>query len=867
MFWRMSTFSHSSPVDSILEKENFTLDELLDEDEIIQECKALNTRLINFLREKAQVEKLLLYIVEEPSMDADKKHILKLPFIASEIFTCEVDIILRSLVEDVELMDLLFSFIKPDHVHNTLLAGYFSKVVICLMIRKTAPFIKYIQNHIEIIGQLVDLIGITSIMEVLVRLTGADENMHSNYMDSMQWLEHVDVLDMILDKFSSSDSPEVHANATEILCAIIRCAPPVLAAKICSPSYVGRLFSHALEASRPKSVLFYALSFCICLLDPKRMVASSYQAFRSQSSHGTVVTVSQDTVEGMLGRLGDLLRLLEISSSDVILLTTYGKLQPPLGKQRLKIVEFISVLLTIGSEAVEKELVQLGAIKRVTDLFFEYPFNNFLHHHAENIIGSCLESRRIPLIEHMLHDCDIVGKILAAEKQSSLSTDSGKIVEFISVLLTIGSEAVEKELVQLGAIKRVIDLFFEYPFNNFLHHHAENIIGSCLESRRIPLIEHMLHDCDIVGKILAAEKQSSLSTDSGKATVFIGKRLPPKIGNLGHITRIGNKLNQLANNNGTIKAYLQAVLYPWRTMIGMSGTNLSCARGIASKMFTNGFVGRRPATLQDRVRDSDDDDFRDRDIDVTTLDNQHFQPRIYRYDHIEETEGSFEQDDEDAYFDDESAEVVISSLRLGDDQDSSLFTNANWFAFDNDKEVSDRITDSLASTSLNSDESDVVVLDEKKDLDEAATCSQIKVVTNTGETDATILGNSPVSKSTVEASYSSPSEGEKPQGCVEWIETSESEVLGLKSTAHIPNGELKMEEACAMEEIALDTDGHQTSSEHAETDGQVEDAKSTKTPEPANGGLSRSEVLSELPASETAAEDPEHKKTIDNSGK
>lgn len=165
----------------------------------------------------------------------------------------------------------------------------------------------------------------------------------------------------------------------------------------------------------------------------------------------------------------------------------------------------------------------------------------------------------------------------------------------------------------------------------------------------------------------------------------------------------------------------------------------------------------------------------------------------------------------------------------------------------------------------------MVLLGEKKDLDEAATCSQIKVVTSTGETEATILGNSPVSKSTVEASNSSPSEGEKPQGLVEWIETSESEVPGIKSTAHISNGELKMEDACAMEEIALDTDGHETSSEHAETDGQVEDAKSTKTPEnqgeqPANGGLSRSEVVSELPAGETAAEDPEHKKTTDNSG-
>ncbi|ONM40836.1 SIT4 phosphatase-associated family protein [Zea mays] len=47
MFWRMTGLSAASPVDTILDKENFTLEELLDEDEIIQECKALNSRLIN----------------------------------------------------------------------------------------------------------------------------------------------------------------------------------------------------------------------------------------------------------------------------------------------------------------------------------------------------------------------------------------------------------------------------------------------------------------------------------------------------------------------------------------------------------------------------------------------------------------------------------------------------------------------------------------------------------------------------------------------------------------------------------------------------------------------------------------------------
>lgn len=42
-----------------------------------------------------------------------------------------------------------------------------------------------------------------------------------------------------------------------------------------------------------------------------------------------------------------------------------------------------------------------------------------------------------------------------------------------------------------------------------------------------------------------------------QATVSAQGRLPPRIGNIGHITRIGNKLSQLANNNSIIKAHLQ----------------------------------------------------------------------------------------------------------------------------------------------------------------------------------------------------------------------------------------------------------------------------------------------------------------------
>ncbi|RID51203.1 hypothetical protein BRARA_H01884 [Brassica rapa] len=481
MFWRMAGLSTASAVEAILDKDGFTLEELLDEDEIIQECKSLNGRLLNFLRERVQVEQLIRYIIEEPLDDAEKKRTFKFPF------------------------------------------------------------------------QLVDLIGITSIMEVIKRLLGTDEHLYSNYASSMQWVEDTDVLEMIVDKFGSSESPEVHANAAEILCTVARYAPPGLATKLSSPSCTGRLLKHTLEDSRPKSVLVNSLSVCISLLDPKRFTLGTYHIYGRQLTQGSMVT-NPETVEGMLGSLGDLLMLLNVSSTEGVLLTTYGKLQPPLGKHRLKIVEFISVLLTVGSEAAEKEIIRLGVVKRVLDLFFE---------------------------------------------------------------------------------------------------------------------------------------------------------------------------------------------------------------------------------------DSDDDDYHDRDYDVAALANnlsQAFRYGVYNNDDMDETQGSMERgDDEDVYFDDESAEVVISSLRLGDDQESSLFTNSNWFAFDDEKVANEQ---SMASPSPSADEDGDVVIGEADD-----------------DFKDSVASSSPDDMETEDSTSKNPSENpsepeaEKSPAWVEWRETSESTEPSSNTdeASILPNGQVQNE--------------------------------------------------------------------------
>ncbi|KAJ0233621.1 Uncharacterized protein HA466_0279760 [Hirschfeldia incana] len=692
MFWRMAGLSTASAVEAILDKDGFTLEELLDEDEIIQECKSLNGRLLNFLRERAQVEQLIRYIIEEPLDDVEKKRTFKFPFVACEIFTCEIEMILKTLVEDEELMLLLFSFLEAKETHNSLLAGYFSKVVICLLVRKTIPFMQFIKDHQEILKQLVDLIGITSIMEVLKRLLGTDEHLYSNYSSEMQWVEDTDVLEMIVDKFGSSDSPEVHANAAEILCTVARYAPPGLATKLSSPSCTGRLLKHTLEDSRPKSVLVNSLSVCISLLDPKRFTLGTYPIYGRQLTHGSMVT-NPETVEGMLGNLGDLLMLLNVSSTEGVLLTTYGKLQPPLGKHRLKIVEFISVLLTVGSEAAEKEIIRLGVVKRVLDLFFEYPYNNFVHHHVENVILSCLESKNSQLRDHLLNECNLIGRILEVEKDP---------------ILTAG--------------------------------------------------------------------------DSDKPTVPAEGRKPLRIGSVGHLTRISNKLLQLANSNVEIQSHLQenSEWVDWQT-------DVLSKRNTLENVYS--WACGRPTSLHDRNRDSDDDDFHDRDYDVAALANnlsQAFRYGVYNNDDMDETQGSLERgDDEDVYFDDESAEVVISSLRLGDDQESSLFTNSNWFAFDDEKVENEHSMASPSPNAADEDEDEDVVIGEAAD--------DFK--------DSVESSSPPVDMETEDSTSKNPSENlsepeaEKSPAWVEWRETSETTApsSNTEEASMLPNGEVQNE--------------------------------------------------------------------------
>ncbi|NXV82253.1 PP6R2 phosphatase, partial [Atlantisia rogersi] len=72
MFWKfdLNTTSH---VDKLLDKEDVTLQELMDEDDILQECKAQNRKLLDFLCQQHCMEQLVTLITHEPPVEMDEK--------------------------------------------------------------------------------------------------------------------------------------------------------------------------------------------------------------------------------------------------------------------------------------------------------------------------------------------------------------------------------------------------------------------------------------------------------------------------------------------------------------------------------------------------------------------------------------------------------------------------------------------------------------------------------------------------------------------------------------------------------------------------------------------------------------------------
>ncbi|KAF8069431.1 DHC1 [Scenedesmus sp. PABB004] len=406
-FWKVAGFSQPSPIESILDKEEYTLEELLDEDDIIQECKSLNGRLITFLREKKTVEQLLRYLIEPQNDADDPKKQYRYPFTACEVFCCEVEAVFNTLLEDEALLALLFSLLDASPPLPCKAAGYFGRVVGQLLLRKTNEMMQHLSNNDEILARLIRHVDTTSIADIIKRLVGADDHSSMIFLPMhTQWLAETPLVSMLLDRLAPEHSAHVQANAADILTAIAHTQPSALASQLMQQPCIAALFSRALEPG--SQVLVTALDVCAALLEPRRAQQESLAEGGSPRSGGA--GPHPEAVASMLAYLPALLDALRSPGDPGALQETpYGVLAPPLGRARLRIVELLAALLRVGDDGVDGALIGARALPLVQELFAAYPFNNLLHHQMYALLAAALRRGSAPMVAHIFGECGLVG--------------------------------------------------------------------------------------------------------------------------------------------------------------------------------------------------------------------------------------------------------------------------------------------------------------------------------------------------------------------------------------------------------------------------------------------------------------------------
>lgn len=73
------------------------------------------------------------------------------------------------------------------------------------------------------------------------------------------------------------------------------------------------------------------------------------------------------------------------------ILTTVGLLDPPVGNIRLQIIKLFACIISSNNDELLEEIIKLGTFQVLLDLFFKYPWNNFLHTQVENCLINALE--------------------------------------------------------------------------------------------------------------------------------------------------------------------------------------------------------------------------------------------------------------------------------------------------------------------------------------------------------------------------------------------------------------------------------------------------------------------------------------------
>uniref|UniRef100_A0A671LCL5 Serine/threonine-protein phosphatase 6 regulatory subunit 2-like n=1 Tax=Sinocyclocheilus anshuiensis TaxID=1608454 RepID=A0A671LCL5_9TELE len=517
MFWKFD-LHNSSQIEKLLEKEDVTLQELLDEEDVLQECKAQNQRLLLFLTRDSSMLELLNLITHEPPADREEKLRYKYANVACELLTCDMSLINDKVGGDESLMNTLYSFLEQKSALNPLLASFFSKAFGNLITRKTEQVIGFLKNKEDFVGQVLKHLDTSAMMDLVLRLISSVEPVCLR-QEVLTWLNEERLIQRLVELIHPHSDSETQSNASQTLCDIIRLSrdqasllqetsetDPLLTTLELQQN-VEALLKNMFEGEKSEVCIVNGTQVLLALLETRRPGVEQVIDPCSQGLEKSY-TVNNSILMGIQPHLKQFHHLLLNPPKKCVMLTTMGVLEEPFGNARLHASRLMAALLYTRAPRIHLELCQLNMINLLNKLYFRICYRKLFQHFLLKKNNNCI----------------------------------------------------------FGQTNTALDLFFKFSWNNFLHIQVEHCVSAILNQTTpigkthdspdqiqletqdtqnsdksdmftcCDMMKHLLKDCSLVQRILDAWEENDKTQEAG------GMRK----GYMGHMTRIANTVVQNA---------------------------------------------------------------------------------------------------------------------------------------------------------------------------------------------------------------------------------------------------------------------------------------------------------------------------------
>eukprot|EP01136_Pigoraptor_vietnamica_P030724 Opistho-1_new@90347 len=425
MFWKFG-FAALSAIDSILDKEQFNLIDLLKEEDLLQEVKTHNKRLLDYLSRKDVLQELIDYTTIEPDEELDEGVRYKFPNVSSEVLSSEVWPLIDGISNSHELLDQLWGFLDSGERLNPLMGSFFSKVAGVLISKRPTQNLEYLKAKGGVIESILNHVATPAVVDLLPRMVAIQERKDAEF--AANWLHEEHLVRRLIEKFDPSNDDYVHTNAAQALIEMVTVCneqmgldPPFkspLVDDFESAENLSLLFDHIFKGC--ESSIVNGLAYFLALAD-NRIPAPPVEPGSNAPPPVNLPVHCIDRSKvfaAVIPRLKDLHNLLQhdIGPSKVVL--TSGTMAP-FGQARLKVAKLISVLVRANDPDVNNELARLGTMKLLLDLFFKYRLNNFLHSVVTDTFKLILSNPphpdgTHPLFVTLFKDCELPRRIVEA---------------------------------------------------------------------------------------------------------------------------------------------------------------------------------------------------------------------------------------------------------------------------------------------------------------------------------------------------------------------------------------------------------------------------------------------------------------------